>query len=124
MSALALVVEDEPLVARITCAYLEEAGLSCVTAGSAAAAMEVLEAGYVPDLLVLDMRLPDLPGTDLALRMHARYPGIRIPVLFVSGWPDAINAATQLEKLQWGFLPKPFSPEAIAAAARRLLAGR
>jgi CheY-like chemotaxis protein len=123
VSPLALVVEDEPLVARITCAYLEEAGLSCVTAGSAAAALEVLEAGYVPDLLVLDVRLPDLPGTDLALRIHERYPGIRIPVLFVSGWAEAINAATQLERLRWSFLPKPFSPEAMADAARRLLAG-
>ncbi len=122
MSPLALVVEDEPLVARITCAYLEEAGLSCVTAGSAAAALEVLKEGHAPDLLVLDVRLPDLPGTQLALRIHDQYPGVEIPVLFVSGWVDAVNAATQLERLRWGFLPKPFSPEAMADAARRLLA--
>jgi hypothetical protein len=43
----------------------------------------------------LDLRLTDLPGTEFALRIHDRSPGVRIPVLFVSGWVDAVNAATR-----------------------------
>jgi two-component system cell cycle sensor histidine kinase/response regulator CckA len=119
VSQLILVVEDEPQVARVTCQQLVEAGFSCMSAGTASDAMSMVSAERLPDLLLLDVRLPDLPGPELALRIHARYP--RVPVLFVSGWIDGLTDAAHLEPLRWDFVPKPFTGEALVAAVRRLL---
>jgi CheY-like chemotaxis protein len=115
---LVLVVEDEPVILRVTCHHLEDAGFECVNADTATHALAVL-AQTVPDLLVLDIRLPDIPGPELALRVHGNYP--TIPVLFVSGWIDGLAEAATLEPLRWEFLQKPFTGEALVAAARRLL---
>ncbi|HEX2219616.1 MAG TPA: response regulator [Gemmatimonadales bacterium] len=117
-----LLVEDEPAVQRVTCQYLEEAGMVCLAADNAAQAMDILGAGQVPDLLVLDVRLPDLPGPELALRIHSRYP--RIPVLFVSGWVDGLANPGTLEALAWGFLQKPYTGEALVERVRRMVPAR
>jgi len=116
---LVLVVEDEPVILRVTCHHLEDAGFACVNADTATHALAIL-AETVPDLLVLDIRLPDIPGPELALVIHRRYP--TIPVLFVSGWIDGLADAGTLAMLRWEFLQKPFTGEALVAAARRLFA--
>jgi DNA-binding NtrC family response regulator len=121
VSASILVVEDEPLVARITCRFLEEVGFTCAIAGSAGAALQLIDNGAVPDLIVLDIRLPDLPGPELALRIHSRYP--RIPILFVSGWVAGLADPDRLAQLYWDFLPKPFKGERLGDAVRRMLDG-
>lgn len=120
MPPFILLVEDEPAVQRVTCQYLEEAGFACRAAGTASAAMEILATAPAPDLLILDIRLPDLPGPELALRIHSRYP--RAPVLFISGWVDGLANPGKLQALQWGFLQKPFTGEVLLEATRRLLA--
>ena len=93
--------------------------MACLSADNAAQAMEILGAGRVPDLLILDVRLPDLPGPELALRIHSRYP--RIPVLFVSGWIDGLASPGTLEALEWGFLQKPFAGQALVEVVRRMI---
>jgi two-component system, cell cycle sensor histidine kinase and response regulator CckA len=120
--ALILLVEDEPAVQRVTSQRLEEAGMVCLAADSATQAMEIVAGGAVPDLLILDIRLPDLPGPELALRIHSHYP--RIPVLFVSGWVDGLANPGKLEALEWGFLQKPFTGEALLEVVRRMLPAR
>ena len=118
MPPLILVVDDEPAVLSFTCRYLQEAGFTTVAVDTAQGALEVLEHG-VPDLLVIDIRLPDLPGPELALRIHLRYP--RVPVLFISAWPDTQTKGADLDTLHWMFVQKPFSGESLAQAARLLL---
>jgi two-component system, cell cycle sensor histidine kinase and response regulator CckA len=115
---LILVVDDEPAVRDVACRFLQEAGFTTVAVDSAYGALELLEHG-VPDLLVIDVLLPDLPGPELALRIHLRYP--RVPVLFISGWPEAHASVSHLDPLHWLFVQKPFSGESLAQAARTLL---
>ena len=114
-----LVVEDEPLVARTTCRQLEQGGFACAVAGSATQALELIGGGEVPDLIVLDIRLPDLPGPELALRIHNRYA--RVPILFVSGWAGGLADPDKFNQLHWDFLPKPFNGETLGSAVRRML---
>jgi DNA-binding NtrC family response regulator len=114
-----LVVEDEPLVARTARRQLELAGFSCAVAGTAEQALELIGNGGVPDLVVLDIRLPDLPGPELALRIHNRYA--RIPILFISGWAGGLADPDKFTQLHWDFLPKPFTGETLGAAVRRML---
>lgn len=118
---LILVVDDEPAVQWVTCRYLQEAGFTTVAVGSAQGALEIVDHG-VPDLLVIDIRLPDLTGPELALRIHLRYP--RVPVLFISAWPDMGATSIQLDPLLWQFVQKPFSTEGLARAAWALLGER
>jgi CheY-like chemotaxis protein len=119
VSPLILVVEDEPTVQRATCRMLELEGHVCLPALDAGEALELLGGGQIPDLMVIDIRLPGMSGPELALRIHTRYP--RIPVLFVSGWVDGLADPAQLDPMHWAFLAKPYTPDALVNAARRML---
>ncbi len=119
MPPLVLVVDDEPHVRLVTSRYLEEAGFECIQAGTATEALAWLDRGRIPDLTVLDVRLPDHSGPELALRIHARYP--RIPVLFISAWPEAHPTPSDLDRLRWLFVQKPFAGATLSEAARHLL---
>jgi len=119
MPPLVLVVEDEPLVRGVTCRYLAEAGLRCLDAETGQEAIRLVERGAVPDLTVLDIRLPDMPGFAVALRIHQRHP--QIPVLFVSGWVDGLADPHTLGDMRWEFLQKPFTGEQLVETAHRLL---
>lgn len=119
VSTLILVVEDEPTVLRATCRMLELEGFACIPAEDAVQALEALGAGRIPDLMVIDIRLPGMSGPELALRIHTQYP--RIPVLFVSGWPGGLADRTLLDRMQWMFLAKPYHPDTLVGAARRML---
>jgi DNA-binding response OmpR family regulator len=119
MRQFVLVVEDEPEILRVTCRYLEDAGFRCLTATTAARVMELLARGRPPDLMIIDVRLPDRLGPELALQVHDRYP--RIPVLFISGWVGRLVDPWRLAALKWDFLPKPFDGPELLGAARQLL---
>lgn len=116
---LILVVEDEPTVQRATCRMLELEGYGCLAARDAEQALELLDSSRIPDLMVIDVRLPGISGPELALRVHNRYP--RIPVLFVSGWVDGLADPTLLDRMHWAFLAKPYNPEALVGAAQQML---
>jgi CheY-like chemotaxis protein len=119
MPTVILIVEDEPTVQRATCRMLELEGYACIPADDGSQALELLGSGQIPDLMVIDVRLPGMSGPELALRIHTRYP--RIPVLFVSGWVDGLADSALLERMQWAFLAKPYSPETLVSTARRML---
>ncbi len=119
MPQLILVVEDEPPVLRITCQHLEDAGYDCITATTAAQALQIVEQAVRFDLFLLDIRLPDLPGPELAFRLHERRPDV--PILFVSGWVDGLATPTKLEPLHWDFVQKPFTSQELIRAIQKML---
>jgi two-component system, cell cycle sensor histidine kinase and response regulator CckA len=113
-----LVVEDDPLVAGITCRMLEEDGHPSRRVSSAREALRLVESRTMsPRLLVLDVRLPDMSGLRLAERLEAILPGI--PILFVTGYPDVY--AELASEGRRTFLAKPFEFHQLSAAVRRLL---
>lgn len=116
---LILVVEDEPTVQRATCRMLELEGYACLAADDAPQALAVLGSGRIPDLMVIDVRLPGMSGPELALRIHDRHAGI--PVLFVSGWVDGLADPATLDRMRWEFLAKPYYPDALVSLTRRML---
>jgi CheY-like chemotaxis protein len=98
---------------------LELEGYVSLPAPDAGEALKLLDAGQIPDLMVIDIRLPGMSGPELALRIHNRYP--HIPVLFVSGWVDGLADPAQLDRLHWAFLAKPYDPASLVGAAQRML---
>ena len=113
-SETVLVVEDQEALRRFMCAVLEESGYRVVQAANGPDALAVAEQfrGTI-HLLVTDLILPDMNGRELAERLTASRPGIR--VLFTSGYEEEATGA------RVAYLPKPFGPEGLAAKVREAL---
>jgi two-component system cell cycle sensor histidine kinase/response regulator CckA len=115
-----LVVEDEPAVLTLSRRALEAQGYLVLAAGDAAAALRLVERhGGTIHMLLTDVVMPGLSGRDLADKLAARRPGIR--VLYMSGYPG--DAVVQHGELPPGsaFLQKPFSPDSLARKVRDVL---
>ncbi len=110
-----LVVEDDDEIRSLMERALARRGYSVLTAAHPGEAILVSErhAGRI-DLIVADIGLPIMSGSDLVKRMRTVLPGVK--ALFVSGYPE--NAPDLPDS---AFLPKPFTEAVLAAAVRRLL---
>lgn len=110
-----LVVDDEPALRALTRRVLVREGHQVLEAATGAEARAVMRAhAGVIDLLVADLRLPDVRGAELALELRAARPTMR--VLVVSGC-----AAEDVSLGNVHFLSKPYTAAELAAAARRAL---
>jgi PAS domain S-box-containing protein len=116
-----LVVEDQENVRRLTASVLESFGYCVLKAanGQEALALTASYAGPI-HLLLTDVVMPGLSGTELAGQVANLRPGIR--VLFMSGYTDTVIAQHGIVRQGKVFLQKPFTPLALAARVRELLA--
>ena len=116
-----LLVEDLPAVRRLSAQILSDAGYAVTEAEDGPDALEKLAAlPAPPDVLMTDLQMPQMNGRELADRVRAAHPDVR--VLFVSGFaPEEILPASSIA--DEAFLPKPFDPEELISAIRAL-AGR
>jgi PAS domain S-box-containing protein len=116
-----LVVEDEAPVRAIIRSILQRLKYTVVEAPNGVEALKMLtEPGHKPiDLLMTDLVMPEMGGKELVKQALAAQPQTR--VIVISGYPAASN-----EVLPAGarFLPKPFTPKALAEAVRDALAGK
>jgi two-component system, cell cycle sensor histidine kinase and response regulator CckA len=119
-SETVLLVEDEIAVRRLGCRILERRGYSVVAADSGATAIRLFE-HLAPSiaLLVTDVVMPGMSGSELARRLRAMKPSL--PVLFTSGYTaDAISQHGELAP-GTAFLEKPFTPDALARKVRDVI---
>ena len=111
-----LVVEDEVALRVPLVAMCRAAGFVVSEAENAAAAMALLEAGLVPDLLFTDINLgPGPDGVTLAMLVRRRLPGVR--VLFTTGFTAGAEVPEGAALLR-----KPYTREALLAAIAAVLA--
>ncbi|MEK7205415.1 MAG: response regulator transcription factor, partial [candidate division NC10 bacterium] len=112
-------VEDEAPVREGLCAALATAGYGVEAACTGSEAQVRLAAG-LPNLLVLDIGLPDMDGRDLLQRLRAEARTRDLPILVLTGLgsiqPDQVLALGADE-----FLTKPVSPQVLSATVARLL---
>jgi CheY-like chemotaxis protein len=117
-----LLVEDEDLLRDVVGRMLERSGITVLEAGTGEEALEVLERGTPqPDLLITDIVMPGVSGTDLAARVQERQPSVR--VLFISGYLDAPATGLSRAGERSLFLPKPFTRDQLLDAIDRLMGG-
>jgi PAS domain S-box-containing protein len=114
-----LVVEDDDLVRQLAATLLERAGYDVCQARNAAEALEHLKQDGPFDLMVTDVIMPDLSGTELAERAKKSAPDMR--VLYVSGGSPEKLMSMGVPVLQDNFMAKPFTPRALATRVRDLL---
>lgn len=109
-----LIVDDEPRVARIHAGFIATAdGFSvCAVAGSAASALEAV-AKHSPDLVLLDVHLPDGNGLDLLPRLRALHPGLEVIVITAAREQNTVAKALRGGAV--GYLIKPFSQTDLVA---------
>jgi CheY-like chemotaxis protein len=119
-SETVLLVEDEESVRVLSRAILESYGYTVLEAGSGKEGLDVARQYPLPIHLVLtDVVMPKMGGPDLASRLEALRPGVR--VLYMSGYTD--DAVFRHGLLETGrvFLQKPFTPRALARKVREAL---
>lgn len=115
-SHLVLVVDDDCGVRSYIKTILQRAGAQVLEAGDGLDALEVFRVwGSRIDLVITDIRMPRMTGTDLAISLRSDRPAI--PLIFVSAEPaplDMVDPATGVF-----FLAKPFAPKVLLEAASR-----
>ena len=114
-----LLVEDEDMVRAVAERALTRQGYTVRTAENGEVALELLRGGEVPDLLISDVVMPTMDGPTMARHVRQKFPAI--PILFMSGYAEEqLRKSIDLDNVD--FLPKPFSVQQLAEAARAALA--
>ncbi|MGC4105318.1 MAG: response regulator transcription factor [Thermomicrobiales bacterium] len=112
-----LIVEDEAAIVRLVRDYLVHDGFQAITASDAAAALQRVRDDH-PDLLVLDLGLPDRNGLDV-LR-EVRRAG-DLPVIILTARGEETDRIVGLELGADDYMVKPFSPKELVARVRAVL---
>jgi two-component system, OmpR family, response regulator len=113
-----LVVDDEPNIRELVQVALKFHGCSVSTARSGREALRQAEA-VRPDLIVLDVMLPDLDGFEVCRRLRAA--GNEVPVIFLTARDTSSDTVTGLAIGGDDYVTKPFSVEALVARVRAVL---
>jgi CheY-like chemotaxis protein len=84
MSAVALVVDDSMLIRYTVCRFLEERGFTVESATNGVEALQILERVH-PDLIVTDMQMPKMSGSELITALKSKPGTANIPIIIVAG---------------------------------------
>ena len=115
-----LIVDDEPVVLRLCCSILSRQGYEVSSAPSGEDAIKLCGATKKDfNLLLSDIIMPKLKGTDLAERIVKMYPGIR--VLYMSGFDGREIPEYDSLRRRAKLIPKPFTPKDLLVAVREAL---
>jgi len=120
MSATILSVDDERDVIDLVQFHLTRAGYRVLTASCGREALDCIRVDP-PDLILLDLMLPDIDGFGVCeiLRRHAATA--TIPIVILTAWATTDARSLGLELGALDYLTKPFSPKELVARVRRLL---
>jgi two-component system, OmpR family, alkaline phosphatase synthesis response regulator PhoP len=114
---LILVVDDDAKTVRLVRAYLEREGFRVATAGDGRSALGVIE-DEMPDLIVLDLMLPELDGLTVARRVREVSD---VPILMLSARGTVADRVHGLSEGADDYLPKPFSPAELIVRVKAVL---
>ncbi|QXL83964.1 response regulator transcription factor [Comamonas sp. NLF-1-9] len=128
MSAQLLMIEDDHRLAQMVVQYLQQSALQVEHVDNAAAGLARLEtpgAQTLPDLVILDLMLPDMDGLEVCRRLRA-LPGNagKVPILMLTAKGDPMDRVIGLEVGADDYLPKPFEPRELLARIRAILRRR
>ncbi|HEV3169723.1 MAG TPA: response regulator [Actinocrinis sp.] len=112
-----LVVDDEPQLLRAMRINLSARGYEVAVAVDGASALEAA-AKHVPDVVVLDLGLPDMDGTDVIGGLRG---WTKVPILVLSGRADSADKVDALDAGADDYVTKPFSMDELMARLRALL---
>ncbi len=115
-----LIVEDDPDIASLVARYLDKAGFAAEVRPSGRAALEAIRAS-APDLVILDLMLPEMDGLDVCRTVRANPQTEDLPIIMLTARAEEAERITGLEIGADDYLAKPFSPNELVARVRALL---
>ncbi len=121
-----LMIEDDVRLADMVSDYLGKNGLSVTHCADASSGLAHLQgSSALPDLVILDLMLPDMDGLDVCRRLRAMPgPAAQVPVLMLTAKGDPMDRVIGLEIGADDYLPKPFEPRELLARIRAILRRR
>jgi len=115
------VVDDDRSIRWVLEKALRQAGMEVLTFSGGSGVVERLEAGP-PDVILSDIRMPDMDGLELLSRITARYPDL--PVIIMTAYSDLDSAVSAYQGGAFEYLPKPFDVDDAVALVRRAASHR
>ncbi|HMF93796.1 MAG TPA: response regulator [Vicinamibacterales bacterium] len=119
--SIVLIVDDEPSVQKFVARVLSEAGYATTIAGDGPEALEAAAKMTEFDLLVTDLMMPQMTGDELARRLRALHPSLK--VLYLTGFSDRLFKEKVTLWADEAFLDKPCSVKGLLEAVALLLFG-
>ena len=127
MTSHLLMIEDDARLAQMVGEYLGQSGMQvthCADGGTGLAQLQS-QAGPLPELVILDLMLPDMDGLEVCRRIRALPgPAAQVPVLMLTAKGDPMDRIIGLEIGADDYLPKPFEPRELLARIRAILRRR
>jgi excisionase family DNA binding protein len=117
---LVLIVDDDPGLRRYVRASLESEGYAVREAGSAKEGLAALDE-EPPDLILLDVMMPEVDGWQMLQHVQERHGVGAIPVIMFSGQVDARSAERAKQGGASRFVGKPFDPDELIESTKQLL---
>jgi two-component system response regulator CpxR len=113
-----LIVDDDQELCSLLVEYLTPEGYVVELLGNGAAALARLSRAVAPDLVVLDVMLPELSGFEVLRRIRATS---KVPVIMLTARGEEVDRVVGLEMGADDYLPKPFSPRELVARIKAVL---
>lgn len=115
-----LIVEDEPNTAEMLTSYFEAQGYAVTAVGWGNDALAYTEK-HLPDLVVLDIRLPDIDGYEVCRRLRSHRRTAQIPIIFLTERRERIDRLAGLELGAVDYVTKPFDIQELKLRVRNVL---
>jgi len=119
-----LIIDDERAVAQALAIRLKVAGYAVSTAESGHAGLLAAALVPLPDAIILDVRMPDIDGFEVNLRLKANPETAGIPVVFLSANVQDVTRQAALATGAWRYLTKPYDPHDVISAVKTAIADR
>ena len=120
MNQRILVVDDDKQIVRLVQSYLEQAGYAVLTAYDGAAALRTIRTER-PDLVVLDLMLPDQDGWSITRTVRADASQAGLPIIMLTARVEDTDKIVGLEIGADDYIAKPFNPRELVARVRAVL---
>ncbi|TVR02944.1 MAG: response regulator [Deltaproteobacteria bacterium] len=120
MTESVLIVDDEPDLLEMVEFNLEKAGFRVLTAANGADAMELARA-ELPSLILLDLMLPDVQGTEVCRTLKSDARTRDIPIIMVTARGEEIDRVVGFELGAEDYVVKPFSPRELVLRVKAML---
>lgn len=115
-----LVVDDDHQIVRLIQSYLQQAGYEVVTAYEGATAMRLVRQA-TPDLILLDLMLPDRDGWDITRTLRSDAQTAKIPIIMLTARIEDTDKIVGLELGADDYITKPFNPREVVARVRAVM---
>ncbi len=116
-----LVIDDEEIIRKSCLRILEPLGFKVDTAPDGPSALSMLGNRRNYDLVLTDLKMPNMDGLEVMAEILKRFPGLRI--ILVTGYSTRETAASALKMGAFNYVEKPFNPEVLGTVVREALEG-